>query len=587
VAQPPSNGRLPLVYVVQQLVADRWLSPADSERVFAISDRERFGHPISVLAEMNFRTPDAQRRLLDLELLTQWLADKVKLPYQHIDPLRVDFTRVVDVMSSAYATGQSILPIAVKASEIVVATCEPYLDGWVREIEQISKKTVLRVVANPVDIARYTTEFYKLAQQVKGATKAGTTNPLSNFEQLVELGSKVEANDQHVIHIVDWILQYAFDQRASDIHLEPKREQGVVRFRIDGVLHQVYQVPPGVMHAMTSRIKLLGRMDVVERRRPQDGRIKTRAGGAGGREVEIRLSTLPTAFGEKLVMRIFDPEVVVRSYAELGFSDAEAVIWSELIRRPSGIVLVTGPTGSGKTTTLYSTLKQLATDDVNVSTVEDPIEMIDPSLNQMQVQSGIDLGFADGLRALMRQDPDIIMVGEVRDRETADMAVQSALTGHLVFSTLHTNDAASSVARLMELGVPSYLVNATLIGVLAQRLVRTLCPSCKAPGEGPDEALWRDLVAPWRSPPPNPVYHPVGCLECRRTGYLGRTGLVELLVVTDAIRALIARGSELQELRNQAARDGLRSLRVSGAEKIAAGLTTIEEVLRAAPPFIA
>jgi len=263
VAQPPSNGRLPLVYVVQQLVADRWLSPADSERVFAISDRERFGHPISVLAEMNFRTPDAQRRLLDLELLTQWLADKVKLPYQHIDPLRVDFTRVVDVMSSAYATGQSILPIAVKASEIVVATCEPYLDGWVREIEQISKKTVLRVVANPVDIARYTTEFYKLAQQVKGATKAGTTNPLSNFEQLVELGSKVEANDQHVIHIVDWILQYAFDQRASDIHLEPKREQGVVRFRIDGVLHQVYQVPPGVMHAMTSRIKLLGRMDVL------------------------------------------------------------------------------------------------------------------------------------------------------------------------------------------------------------------------------------------------------------------------------------------------------------------------------------
>ncbi len=583
--QAPVNGRLPLVYVVQQLVADRWLSPSDSERVFAISDRERLGHPISVLAEMNFRSPDAQRRLLDLETLTQWLADKVKLPYQHIDPLRVDFTRVVDVMSSAYATGQSILPIAVKASEIVVATCEPFLDGWVREIEQISKKTVRRVVANPVDIARYTTEFYKLAQQVKGATKAGTTNLLSNFEQLVELGSKVEANDQHVIHIVDWILQYAFDQRASDIHLEPKREQGVVRFRIDGVLHQVYQVPPGVMHAMTSRIKLLGRMDVVERRRPQDGRIKTRAGGAGGREVEIRLSTLPTAFGEKLVMRIFDPEVVVRSYAELGFSDAEAVTWSELIRRPSGIVLVTGPTGSGKTTTLYSTLKQLASDDVNVSTVEDPIEMIDPSLNQMQVQPGIDLGFADGLRALMRQDPDIIMVGEVRDRETADMAVQSALTGHLVFSTLHTNDAASSVARLVELGVPAYLVNATLIGILAQRLVRTLCPSCKAQGEGPDEALWRDLVAPWRSAPPSTVYHPVGCLECRRTGYLGRTGLVELLVVTDAIRALIARGSELQELRTQAARDGLRSLRVSGAEKIAAGLTTIEEVLRAAPPF--
>jgi general secretion pathway protein E len=583
--QAPASGRLPLAYVVRQLVADRWLSQSDSERVFAIGDRERLGHPIAVLAEMNFRTPDAQRRLLDLESLTQWLAEKVKLPYQHIDPLRVDFTRVVDVMSSAYATGYSILPIAVKTTEIVVATCEPFLDDWVREIEQISKKTVQRVVANPVDIARYTTEFYKLAQQVKGATKAGTTNLLSNFEQLVELGSKVEANDAHVIHIVDWILQYAFDQRASDIHMEPKRDQGVVRFRIDGVLHQVYQVPPGVMHAMVSRIKLLGRMDVVERRRPLDGRIKTRAGGAGGREVEIRLSTLPTAFGEKLVMRIFDPEVVVRSYAELGFSDAEAKIWSELIRRPSGIVLVTGPTGSGKTTTLYSTLKQLATDEVNVSTVEDPIEMVDASLNQMQVQPGIDLTFADGLRALMRQDPDVIMVGEIRDRETADMAVQSALTGHLVFSTLHTNDAASSVARMVELGVPRYLVNATLIGVLAQRLVRTLCPSCKAPQDGPDQALWRELVAPWRSAPPRTVYGPVGCLECRRTGYLGRTGLVELLVVTDPIRLLVARGAELQELREQAARDGLRSLRISGAEKVVLGLTTIDEVLRAAPPF--
>jgi len=583
--QAPVNSRLPLAYVVRQLVADRWLSQSDCERVLAIGDRERMGHPIALLAEMNFRTPDADRRLLDLESLTQWLADKVKLPYQHIDPLRVDFTRVVDVMSSAYATGHSILPIAVKTSEIVVATCEPYLSDWVREIEQISKKSVQRVVANPVDIARYTTEFYKLAQQVKGATKTGTSNPLSNFEQLVELGSKVEANDAHVIHIVDWILQYAFDQRASDIHLEPKRDQGVVRFRIDGVLHQVYQVPPGVMHAMTSRIKLLGRMDVVERRRPQDGRIKTRAGGAGGREVEIRLSTLPTAFGEKLVMRIFDPEVVVRSYAELGFSDAEAQIWSDLIRRPSGIVLVTGPTGSGKTTTLYSTLKQLATDEVNVSTVEDPIEMVDASLNQMQVQPGIDLGFADGLRALMRQDPDVIMVGEIRDRETADMAVQAALTGHLVFSTLHTNDSASAVARLAELGVPRYLINATLIGVLAQRLVRTLCPNCKTPQDGPEEGLWRELVAPWRSSAPHTVYRPVGCLECRRTGYLGRTGLVELLVVTDAIRLLVAGGSELQEVREQAARDGLRSLRVSGAEKVVLGLTTIDEVLRAAPPF--
>ena len=585
---PVPSGRVTSGYVVKQLVADGMLSASDAERFKQSGGRERAGHPLVVLAEMNYRSPDADRQLLDLETLTQWLATKASLPYFHIDPLRVDFTRVVDVMSSSYASTYSILPVAMTAGEVTIATSEPFQSGWEREIEQITKKSVKRVVANPIDVARYTTEFYKLAQQVKGAAKTGSTPLVSSFEQLVELGGKVEANDAHVIHIVDWLLQYAFDQRASDIHLEPRRESGIARFRIDGVLHQVYQVPAGVMGAMTSRIKLLGRMDVVEKRRPQDGRIKTKvsSGPNAGREIEIRLSTLPTAFGEKLVMRIFDPEVVVRSYAELGFSNEEAKIWEDLIHRPSGIVLVTGPTGSGKTTTLYSTLKQLATDEVNVSTVEDPIEMVDPALNQMQVHHGIDLGFADGLRALMRQDPDIIMVGEIRDKETADMAVQAALTGHLVFSTLHTNDAAASVARLLELGIPNYLVNATLIGILAQRLVRTLCPHCKAVAEPVDPALWKELVAPWRSNVPDKVYKPVGCLECRRTGYMGRSGLIELLVMSDAMRGLIARGADLTELRGQAARDGLRSLRVSGAEKIARGLTTVDEVLKAAPPFV-
>jgi general secretion pathway protein E len=590
-AAPPStvpNGRVTSGYLVKQLVTDGLLSASDAERFKVSGGRERAGHPVAVLAEMNFRSPQSDRALLDLERLTQWLAEKASLPYFHIDPLRVDFTRVVDVMSSSYASTYSILPVAMTGSDVTIATSEPFQTGWEREIEQITKKSVKRVVANPLDVARYTTEFYKLAQQVKGAAKSGHTPLVSSFEQLVELGGKVEANDAHVIHIVDWLLQYAFDQRASDIHLEPRRESGIARFRIDGVLHQVYQVPAGVMGAMVSRIKLLGRMDVVEKRRPQDGRIKTKvsSGPNTGREVEIRLSTLPTAFGEKLVMRIFDPEVVVRSYAELGFSNEEAKIWEELIHRPSGIVLVTGPTGSGKTTTLYSTLKQLATDEVNVSTVEDPIEMVDPVLNQMQVQHGIDLGFADGLRALMRQDPDIIMVGEIRDKETADMAVQSALTGHLVFSTLHTNDAAASVARLLELGVPNYLVNATLIGILAQRLVRTLCPHCKTVGEPVDPALWKALVSPWRSAIPEKVHKPVGCLECRRTGYMGRTGLIELLVMTDAMRALIAQGADLTHMRAQAARDGLRSLRVSGAEKISKGTTTMDEVLKAAPPFV-
>jgi len=581
------TGRLPLSYIVKGLVYDGLMAKADGERILSLKSREARVHPLAVVAEMNLRSPGGARGLLDIERLTEWLAEKAKLPYQHIDPLRVDFARVVEVMSASYATNYSILPVAVTSSEVTIATCQPFDETWLREIEQISRKGVKRVVANPLDIERYTVEFYKLAQSIRSASKTSEKSVVGNFEQLVELGGKVDAENHHVVTIVDWLLQYAFDQRASDIHMEPKREQGVVRFRIDGVLHQVYQVPPAVMHAMVSRIKLLGRMDVVERRRPLDGRIKTKvtSGANAGREVEIRLSTLPTAFGEKLVMRIFDPEVAVASYAELGFSDSETKVWQELIARPSGIVLVTGPTGSGKTTTLYSTLKQLATDEVNVSTVEDPIEMVDAAFNQMQVQHGIDLGFADGLRALMRQDPDVIMVGEIRDKETADMAVQAALTGHLVFSTLHTNDSSSSIARLLELGVPGYLVNATVIGVLAQRLVRMLCPQCKAEGEPIDEILWKELVAPWRSPVPRPVYKPVGCLECRRTGYLGRTGLIEMLVINDKLREIIAHGGEIVQIRNQAARDGLRSLRVSGAEKIANGITTIDEVLRAAPPF--
>ncbi len=583
------RGRLRLDAVVRALLADGLMDKALAERVLSVRSRDTQIHPLALLAEMNLRAPGGGREPLDIERLTQWLAEKAGLPYQHIDPLRVDFARVVDVFSANYATSHSILPIAVTGAEVVVATCEPFHDDWRAEIERLARKGVKRVVANPLDIARYTVEFYKLAQSIKSANKntSAGTSLVSNFESLVELGAKVDAENAHIVTIVDWLLQYAFDQRASDIHLEPKREQGVCRFRIDGVLHQVYQVPPGVLNAMISRIKLLGRMDVVEKRRPLDGRIKTKvnSGALAGREVELRLSTLPTAFGEKLVMRIFDPEIVVRGYGELGFSESEAQTWKQLISRPAGIILVTGPTGSGKTTTLYSTLRELATDEVNVSTVEDPIENIDPALNQMQVQHGIDLGFADGLRALMRQDPDVIMVGEIRDKETADMAVQAALTGHLVFSTLHTNDAASTIARLRELGVAHYLLNATLIGVLAQRLVRTLCPQCKKEGDPIDEALWKELVAPWRSPPPRRVYQPVGCLECRRTGYLGRTGLIEMLVVTDKLRELISQGADITALRNQAARDGLRSLRVSGAEKIALGQTTIEEVLKAAPPF--
>jgi len=405
---------------------------------------------------------------------------------------------------------------------------------------------------------------------------------LPSFEQLVELGGEVNADDHHIVHIVDWLLQYAYEQRASDIHLEPRRDVGRMRFRIDGVLHKVFEVPPTVMTAVVSRIKVLGRMDLAERRRPQDGRIKTRS--PGGREVEMRLSTMPTAFGEKCVMRIFDPDAAFKSIDQLGFSAEEAEGWNSLVQRPHGIVLVTGPTGSGKTTTLYSTLKRLATSDVNVCTVEDPIEMISPEFNQMQVQQNIDLDFASGVRTLLRQDPDIIMIGEIRDLETAQMAVQASLTGHLVLSTLHTNDAPSAITRLLDLGVPHYLVASTLNGVLAQRLVRTLCPHCKRPHPLSD-ADWSAIREPGEALPELvTTYAPVGCLECRRTGYMGRVGLYELLPVTAALRALIRADMDLAGFSRAARGEGLRTLRRTGLEKVAEGLTTIEEVLSVLPP---
>ena len=587
----PAEHRLTLGEVLDWLVEDKLVDALVAD-VLRKERRYYRGslHPLAIVAEQKWRAAQPPHPPLTLEPLTEWLAKRTGLGYLHIDPLKIDFSAVTEVMSSAYATRFRILPVGVTAKEAVIATAEPFVREWERELAGILKLEVRRVIANPLDIERYQVEFYNLAKSVKGANRAAAGGAgLSNFEQLVELGQankQLDANDAHIVRVVDWLWQYAFEQRASDIHIEPRRDIGLVRFRIDGVLHQVYQIPAAVLNAMTSRIKILGRMDVVEKRRPQDGRIKTRT--LAGEEVELRLSTLPTAFGEKLVMRIFDPDVLVREFRELGFSDEDHERWNQITGRPNGIVLVTGPTGSGKTTTLYSTLKQLATPEVNVCTIEDPIEMVEPSFNQMQVQPAIELGFAQGVRALMRQDPDIIMVGEIRDFETAEMAVQAALTGHLVLSSLHTNDAPLSMTRLLELGIAPYLLNATLNGVMAQRLVRTLCPHCKrkaALDRAEDAAAWDALVAPWKAKRPAAVYRAVGCLECRMTGFSGRIGIYETLVCSNSIKDLVAGGADVAAIRDCAIKEGMKPLRISGAMKVAAGLTTIEEVLKVAPPL--
>jgi general secretion pathway protein E len=586
------DRKLQMREVLDWMVADGLI---DAEVANKLLHESRFGrggtrHPILVISEANLRSLKAPGPQLSADLLTEWLAGRVRMPFYHIDPLKIDLKAVTQVMSSEYAQRRGILPVEVSGKEVTIATSEPLMTSWEVELSQMLRLTIKRVLSSPLDIERYQGEFFNLAKSMKRAEAAGVPTAaggLTNFEQLVEMGKAgrpLDANDHHIVHLVDWLWQYAFDQRASDIHLEPRRDIGVLRFRIDGVLHQVYQVPFPVLQAMVARIKILARMDVVEKRRPQDGRIKTRM--PDGEEIELRLSSLPTAHGEKLVMRIFDPEVLMRDFKDLGFTPDEHEVWQRLIKEPGGILLVTGPTGSGKTTTLYTTLKQLATTEVNVCTIEDPIEMIDARLNQMQVQTEIDLTFATGVRALMRQDPDIIMVGEIRDHPTADMAIQAALTGHLVLSTLHTNDAPTSITRLLDLGAPAYLLNSTLLGVMAQRLVRTLCPHCKEKvpfNREEEQRLWVSLCTPFKASPPEYVYRPVGCLECRNTGYHGRIGIYEIMQVTREVKQLITEDIDLAPLTQAAYKAGMRPLRVSGATKIAQGLTTFEEVLKVAP----
>jgi general secretion pathway protein E len=580
----PPDRRLRLEDILKLMVADGLIPATEAEKLRA-SRTHRFEHPLEMIADQKLRSPHGTRPLMTLEWLVEWLAGKLGVPYHHIDPLKIDLVAVTNTMSVAYAERYRILPVALTNGELTVATGEPFVRAWADELEKILRLKISLVFSNPQDVKRFLGEFFTLARSIKKASERtrGEVSLASNFEQLVELGrhGTLDANDQHVVHIVDWLWQYAFEQRASDIHVEPRREAGIVRFRIDGVLHQVYAIPNPVLLAMTSRIKLLARMEIVEKRRPQDGRIKTVS--PAGDEIELRISTMPTAFGEKIVMRIFTPEVLIRDFTELGFTGEDRERWERMIHEPNGIILVTGPTGSGKTTTLYSTMKQLATPEVNVCSIEDPIEMIAPEFNQMQVQRAIDVDFANGVRTLMRQDPDIIMVGEIRDRDTADMAVQAALTGHLVLSTLHTNDAPTAVTRLMDLGVPSYLINSTLLGVMAQRLIRTLCPNCKKPADPPDEETWRMLTAPFRAELPQHTHQPVGCLECRMTGYFGRMGVYEIMTLSPALRRLIHAEAEDGKIRDQAYKEGMKPLRVSGAMKIASGLSTPEEVVKVAP----
>lgn len=580
------NFEIDTTWCLEQLLKDSRISERDKLLVQTTHrQREQLKwHPLQWIAHFNLSDQKQPQHRLTLTILCQWLAEKTEIPFYVIDPLKADVAALTNVMSQEFALRNRILAVEVSADTILIGTDQPYLSDWVHNLERsLSPKKIVRVFLNPDQLQRYLIEYYQVSRAVSNSQKSGTYDRENKgVEALLQLGDtqNPDANDQHIVKLVDWVLQFAFEQGASDIHLEPRKENGKVRFRIDGVLHTIYNMPANTLTAVISRIKILGRMNVAEKRKPQDGRLKTRT--PKGQETELRLSTLPTAFGEKLVMRIFDPEVLVRSFQQLGFDQQLLKDWQTLTQHSNGIILVTGPTGSGKTTTLYSSLKQLATDQVNVCTIEDPIEMLEPSFNQMQVNQGIDLGFADGIRALMRQDPDIIMVGEIRDQDTANMAIQAALTGHLVLSTLHTNDAPSSLTRLHDLGVQPFLTAATILGVLAQRLVRKLCPHCKQETFINDQE-WKHLTFDYAIQMPDFVFKAVGCEECRQTGYKGRVGIYEFMPVSLESKQKISAGATLDELREQAKKEGVEPLRIIGARKVIAGLTTLEEVLRVVP----
>lgn len=578
-----------------RLIRQRAGRPSVGQRAAA----EAVVHPAEVIAAMDLPVagnPDAK---ITERLVMEHVARSAGLRFVELDPLKIDAKLAPQLLSRPFARRHTALVIAANDTEVTVAVADPYDRVLVDDLVQYVKRRPVLVVSTPSEIQRLITDFYGFRVAVAGAEQqAQAIFDIGNLERYVKLKrvEDIEANDQHVVNAVEYLLHYALDQRASDIHIEPQRDQSVVRMRIDGVLHKVHTLPKVVHPAILSRIKLLARMDIAERRRPQDGRIKTERtlddlggtkprAGRTSREVELRVSTISVAFGEKMVIRVFDPENVLRDLGELGMTEAQLETARGFFLRPNGLVLVTGPTGSGKTTSLYAALRMIASPEVNVVTIEDPIEIILDSLNQVAVDKKIGLGFAEALRHVLRQDPDVVMVGEVRDPETAQIAAQAALTGHLVLATLHTNDSATAITRMLELGVDPFILSSTLVGVIAQRLVRLVCSDCRVetfltPDQMSMLGMDVDALSVSGQAPEIMVATGEGCVKCRGTGLVRRTGVFEVLHVDDKIRKLIIARAGSKEIMAQARNDGLMTLREAALKKLGKGLTSFEEVLR-------
>lgn len=531
--------------------------------------------PAEVIASFNLQIPGTAGHLLGEDAITEALAAAAALPYYKIDPLKLDLKVVTDYIPRPFALKNLIVAVAESGGVVTVAVADPFNESIINELATARRLEIRRVLSSKSDILKILREFYGFRVSVMAAeAEASSSMDLGNLEQFFRIKGQqeLESTDTHVISAVDFLLNYSFDQHASDIHIEPKREKSLIRFRIDGVMHNIHVIPKPLHAPIVSRIKMLSRMDLAEKRRPQDGRIKT---SFNNKDMELRVSTVPVAFGEKVVIRVFDPDILLQDLDSMGFYPREMALYNSFLRRPNGIILVTGPTGSGKTTTLYSSLRSLSSPEINIVTVEDPIEMVMEEFNQISVQQAIGVSFDTILRNILRQDPDIIMIGEIRDRETAENAVQAALTGHLVLSTLHTNDAASTIIRLLDLGVPPFLISATVLGIVAQRLIRKICPHCKTGRTLSREEcdylqLNKKVVSVWEGQ---------GCKECRGTGYKGRSGLFEVLDMNDTMKALVSSSAELGQVVAAARQGGLTTLREIGINKMLEGVTTYEEVI--------
>ena len=568
---PPVQSPAASADLLQILMFRKVLTREEAERV------RRFAraHSVGVIPAI------VELKLASEVQVAETLAAFAGLRFVKINPLELDLDVVTGALSAAFARRHGLVAIAKTSTTLTVAVHDPLAPFPADDIKNVSGLEIERVVATRTDVDAVSTNFYDLRTSLKTAEKQLAARRLPSFdlgnqEYLSAQSDEMDPAAAPVVKALDHLLNYAFEQRASDIHFEPKRNVTLVRLRIDGMLHDVHVIPRIVYLAIVSRIKLLSGCNLAEKRRPQDGRIKREQ---GGREIELRVSTMPTAFGEKAVLRIFDPDVLLNRIDQLGFSSADLETFERFLGNTHGIILVTGPTGSGKTTTLYSVLKHLSKPEVNIVTIEDPIEMVHEELNQVAVRPAIDLTFANALRTVLRQDPDIIMVGEIRDTETAESAVQAALTGHLVLSTLHTNDAPSAITRLLDLGVPHFLVLSTVIGIIAQRLVRVNCPHCSEEyAATPEEASALNLGMEMLEG--RPLRRGAGCLHCRQTGYVGRDGIFQVMPVTERIRGLVARQTPSLEVFEAARREGMRTLRDAAIEKVLGGVTTVSELLR-------